>query len=994
YQTDDTQRTFATEFAYPGAASLLIANPGVGNTNAAFPDLTGSTINVSGNFYNNGADMPAGGNWALNIPDNASVAGLSTGNPFGGRYAFVVNMTLQNCQTGPAGYLNAAEATDGGGNNERCQFARPGIANARTVSDNVLRVEFTIPVENSNNEITAALAALAYGDGSIWAGSGALRFDGAFIDEACTDSTDDEGDLSVIYLQTTLGTWNTDALGTGAGAAISTDRAGVHQTYAADLTILKGVLMAADGKTMNTNYGLDVAGALNPATRYTGTTDYCRPVLVELIAGREDHVNTAAMTTGDAHNYFDLHYSEPVTVGTLPPGTNAENIRSVTALSLSGWDMYQSGADVIVERLFEYPGTFESDSRDSIAPNSLARNTAFTGGNTHGVRVYVAGFTSGGAPPARAWPGYLVSIASPVGETAVPYADTAVTDAPGLQVDPSVSTGITPGAVPWDTEAPDFARFLPGGVDSGYYELVSLDLNSSTYLDRLEIHIVDNPSSDSWTNSDDHPENPALPPVPGFTGIRDTSFNGVSGFAVSRITETPAAGFFTGFETNVDNNLFNPPPQAAITVANDTYFALTMTDGEFESIEELHLSYDPATGFVTDLAGNLLVSANQILCIERTEPGFQYTLASVGDTKIFVKFTEPVLGFDSGAGAQEPVSEDYFRITGTGTALNVTGVRIIQNILGGAKDVYLDLDRALNPADVLEYELRPAAAPFFITDRASNRMPAATVQPLTNIGLGVIEPVWAADALHNDTDPLNPNARTPALFDFDGSGRLMDTDITLQASIVPIGPAQPSPALNAPVSLLYDVDVPSSLMTANGFWLPIVIPEFNTGRNNGARTLIPTAVDGPLRNFVIPGDDREVRVGRDVEFIMRLGNLYCARLLDPQDPRTVAPWSFAIEDLRRQTGGATILNNVINPEQDETALLQYVLAKGGMVTITVFGLDGDVIDVIQRGPQGAGEYTASWDGRNRGGRIVARGIYFIRIVAPGVDEYRKVMVVR
>jgi hypothetical protein len=35
-----------------------------------------------------------------------------------------------------------------------------------------------------------------------------------------------------------------------------------------------------------------------------------------------------------------------------------------------------------------------------------------------------------------------------------------------------------------------------------------------------------------------------------------------------------------------------------------------------------------------------------------------------------------------------------------------------------------------------------------------------------------------------------------------------------------------------------------------------------------------------------------------------------------------------------------------------------------------------------------------WDGRNRGGRDVARGIYFIKVVAPGVEETRKVLIVK
>jgi len=50
--------------------------------------------------------------------------------------------------------------------------------------------------------------------------------------------------------------------------------------------------------------------------------------------------------------------------------------------------------------------------------------------------------------------------------------------------------------------------------------------------------------------------------------------------------------------------------------------------------------------------------------------------------------------------------------------------------------------------------------------------------------------------------------------------------------------------------------------------------------------------------------------------------------------------------------------------------------------------------VLTRGTQAAGTYTTSWDGKNRSGAPVARGIYFIRVVGPDFDEIRKVLVVR
>jgi flagellar hook assembly protein FlgD len=66
----------------------------------------------------------------------------------------------------------------------------------------------------------------------------------------------------------------------------------------------------------------------------------------------------------------------------------------------------------------------------------------------------------------------------------------------------------------------------------------------------------------------------------------------------------------------------------------------------------------------------------------------------------------------------------------------------------------------------------------------------------------------------------------------------------------------------------------------------------------------------------------------------------------------------------------------------------------GKITVTVFSLNGDIVNVLANGTQGPGEHATGWDGKNRGGRIVARGIYFIRVVGPGFDEMRKVLVVR
>ncbi|HOX93140.1 MAG TPA: FlgD immunoglobulin-like domain containing protein, partial [Spirochaetales bacterium] len=114
----------------------------------------------------------------------------------------------------------------------------------------------------------------------------------------------------------------------------------------------------------------------------------------------------------------------------------------------------------------------------------------------------------------------------------------------------------------------------------------------------------------------------------------------------------------------------------------------------------------------------------------------------------------------------------------------------------------------------------------------------------------------------------------------------------------------------------------------------------------------------------------------------------------PGDPRSFDLWSYRVQDVTKQRGGVTILNNVINSLKRERTAVQLDLAEGGQVSVLVFTLDGDVVQALHRGRLGAGSYTFTWDGTNMAGDAVARGMYFIRVVGPGLDEIRKVMVIK
>ncbi|MDR1636140.1 MAG: hypothetical protein LBR93_02260 [Treponema sp.] len=267
-------------------------------------------------------------------------------------------------------------------------------------------------------------------------------------------------------------------------------------------------------------------------------------------------------------------------------------------------------------------------------------------------------------------------------------------------------------------------------------------------------------------------------------------------------------------------------------------------------------------------------------------------------------------------------------------------------------------------------------------------------------------PVFA----HDLTGAANTDPRT-RIFEFDGSGELMDMDVTVQAKLSDAAWAAGIRGLE----LRYSTDkrIPEEFRSkeafhgTEGLWLPdgnssvdktaLVPRPYKAGSSVG----VP-APGNRLYNFTIPGSNLLSYTNVEFYLTAKKGgsrDLIIARL-DAKDGaslpwyRRIKPFSFRLREMVSQRGGATILNNVINPDRGDRAVLHYLLARGGRVTIQVFTLDGNLVKVLERSSKGAGEYAVSWDGRNKGGRVVARGLYFIRIVGPDIDEIRKVMVVK
>ena len=382
--------------------------------NGAELSVNGAIFEVSKNFYANGLDIEG---LELKIPDNSSSnpqfnpSSEVTKNQWGIPYAVAFNSKITKT-TVEGGWLAAgadSQNCEDGLQNSNVQFFVPKIKKVYSVYDDVIFVEFDLPLENSNGEIAKNIAGLKYSNGSE-------DFEGVYSDSDCTKKlTDADGDVSSFYLKG-QNSWNTDATGTlPCSPALkslvdSTDRKGVRKNLTTDLSFLEGIFTSADGHTMCENYG---AGNKNGSVpeRYTQTEDRASPVLIAVYTGQELHTNGKAseQKSYDSHNFIEFRYSEAVNIafddGTiLQSGGGDSNIRATKKIgkTTGSGTQDENGNGLIVNGFASIENgkllAFSKDDTDS--PHALYRLFSTKAGEedsiqTHRVRLSIAGWTNG-----------------------------------------------------------------------------------------------------------------------------------------------------------------------------------------------------------------------------------------------------------------------------------------------------------------------------------------------------------------------------------------------------------------------------------------------------------------------------------------------------------------------------------------------------------------------------------------------------------------------
>ncbi len=476
-------------------------------------------------------------------------------------------------------------------------------------------------------------------------------------------------------------------------------------------------------------------------------------------------------------------------------------------------------------------------------------------------------------------------------------------------------------------------------------------------------------------------------------GVRDSSFvRAEGGFRVRNFSSIATGSEFTGFSTEINSAFYNIA--TTLSLQDDPYVSLDIDTAQIEwSIANsvLEIQYVQTGAFVTDLAGNRMRAMSDYkFCIDRTPPRITLTVTGVGRNDMLVLFsknldeaTVSTAGMQielAGGTTVTPQTVD-FATDGNRQALRIT-------LPDEGRPTTAQM---LDTASVVRLQ-----SPLF-ADTLGNQALDGSTHRISDIGLGVLETLYASDGVNEDGVFGQGEG---ALRVFDGTGRLLDRNITVGTRLTTGGPA-PLPLTMffdaAPAPATFPTLFNQILGSSSTLWLPGIVSGFNRQGNGAARSRSPDAIidaDRTLRNFTIPAADDEMVPGSRMELVFRYGSLYLARLADENDLTSLAPWSFTVTETKKQRGGVTIFNNVIDSTKRERTSVQVDVPRSGNIVIQIFTLDGNLLKTLERGMKGAGTYTYYWDGTNNAGRAVARGMYFIRVVGPDIDEIRKVMVIK
>jgi hypothetical protein len=88
-----------------------------------------------------------------------------------------------------------------------------------------------------------------------------------------------------------------------------------------------------------------------------------------------------------------------------------------------------------------------------------------------------------------------------------------------------------------------------------------------------------------------------------------------------------------------------------------------------------------------------------------------------------------------------------------------------------------------------------------------------------------------------------------------------------------------------------------------------------------------------------------------------------------------------------------LFQNQPNPFSPETTIA-CELPQGGRAQVQIYSVNGRLVRTLLEGERPAGRHVLVWDGLDDSGEAVSSGVYFYALSAPGVEENRKMLLLR
>ncbi len=677
----------------------------------------------------------------------------------------------------------------------------------------------------------------------------------------------------------------------------------------------------------------------------------------------------------------------------------------------------------------------------------------------------------------------------------------------------------------WDLSAPVFAvyrSFNSNGAakSSEFCEILGACKTSGTFLDRIEFHVFDNSELDfggaEWFSqfgwgkdkntlfaedsyaSDIFGGSRPFGNSPGGSartsgGIRySTLYNKSSYFNYGVDCETPALEFKNSrIESGAFSTLFlsKNGGKREISSGDSLYFSVFLKDGTKLPLKtNFSVRYDQQ-GCVTDLAGNLMKSA-EAKSVDRVSPRFNMTSAKVSGNKLYVVFNkeinlEPVeLEFSDGRKKSFGISDSlrFIKIPADGHKFEDSDVvydlyieketaplKIYSS--GTFTGLIFTLNRNVTLKDVKNYYIQsfsPESGKFIdpftgikdvkvtaITDVNGNYMSHGDAHALSDFAVDVVNPVYAYDdRFMEEKFDFSASAAAQSNLsvrewneDQQKDGTLLTEHNLFVVTSQDSGNSENAESLPEKIIMYYDKSPDSDSVSKEynknleqnlRVWIPSLVPVDTSGSSTeqiSSLTALASAtnsnnlfaageVSKNIAKFTLDWETMEKNgysSGNQVSFLFGLAEtdgspvkichapsydeitgvyrlepqpLFALRLKNSDDPVSLDLWSFRLKSAVLQRGNVTIFNNVIDVNKGETSVVRVNMPSEGRLDVIVMTLDGNIIRYLQHGTASAGEHNYSWNGTSKSGKKVARGLYFVRVFGNGIDETRKIMVVK